>query len=189
MGLPCMVDGCCQVLPQLMLLLFHWCAFHPPSPPLTPRPADLTCLIASPLMVGLVMQHAGGPPMVGSTLALLAWNMLAWPPELLLLRRAQRLSPALAADRPPLHAAGGSTGSAAGVSASGEGGRGRPRGGPTAWLPRQARPWAVYARQPAAAPALALALLYLTVLSWGTLMTAYLKAEGLPEAELALYRG
>ncbi|KAL4422722.1 hypothetical protein ABPG75_008919 [Micractinium tetrahymenae] len=153
---------------------------------------DLTCLIASPLMVGLVMQYAGGPPMVGSTLALLAWNMLAWWPEVLLLRRAQRLSPALAADKPPRRAGAGSSEHADDGAGSGGGtgsGSSSRDGGLAAALRRQARPWAQYARQPAAAPALALALLYLTVMSWGTLMTAYLKSEGLPEAELALYRG
>jgi iron-regulated transporter 1 len=37
--------------------------------------------------------------------------------------------------------------------------------------------------------ALSLALLYLTVMSFGTLMTAYLKYSGLKEAELSIYRG
>lgn len=37
--------------------------------------------------------------------------------------------------------------------------------------------------------ALALALLYLTVMSFGTLMTAYLKWRGMAEAELSVYRG
>ncbi|PRW32971.1 TPR repeat-containing isoform B [Chlorella sorokiniana] len=80
---------------------------------------DLTCLIASPILVGLVMQHAGEQSMgvVAATLVLLGWNL------------------------------------------------------------------------PTAAAALALALLYFTVLSFGTLMTAYLKSLGLPEAELAVYRG
>lgn len=142
-------------------------------------------------MVGLVMQYAGGPPMVGATLVLLAWNMLAWLPEVLLLRSAQRLSPALAADKGPPRTPGCGSEAAArgGVVGSGGSGSGSTPGGLGAWLHRQAQPWAVYARQPAAAPALALALLYLTVMSWGTLMTAYLKAAGLPEAELALYRG
>lgn len=130
--------------------------------------------------------------MVGATLALLAWNMLAWLPEVLLLRRAQRLSSALAADRPAPRAAGSggkSLAESCGSDVGGGSGSGSTRGSLSDWLRRQARPWAVYSQQPAAAPALALALLYLTVLSWGTLMTAYLKAEGLPEAELALYRG
>lgn len=37
-------------------------------------------------------------------------------------------------------------------------------------------------------PAFALALLYLTVLSFGLLMTAYLNWKGLSEAELSIYR-
>ena len=49
--------------------------------------------------------------------------------------------------------------------------------------------WRAYWDQPTFAAAIALALLYLTVLSLGLLMTAYLKAQGLAEAELAIERG
>ena len=69
---------------------------------------DLACLIASPIMVGLLMQHRlGAPPMVAATLALLTWNLVAWGPEVVLLRYAQRRSAALAADKPLPGAAGG----------------------------------------------------------------------------------
>ena len=47
----------------------------------------------------------------------------------------------------------------------------------------------VFWNQPTREAAIALALLYLTVLSLGLLMTAYIKALGLAEAELAVDRG
>ena len=49
--------------------------------------------------------------------------------------------------------------------------------------------WRTYFSQSVWPAALALALLYLTVLSLGLLMTAYLKWQGMSEAELSLYRG
>ncbi|GAB4820184.1 hypothetical protein N2152v2_007230 [Parachlorella kessleri] len=63
-----------------------------------------------------------------------------------------------------------------------------------AWVPetallRAAQRWSPALRQAVTPAALALALLYLTVLSFGTLMTAYLKWRGMAEAELSVYRG
>ena len=49
--------------------------------------------------------------------------------------------------------------------------------------------WAIYFKQSVWPAALALALLYLTVLSLGLLMTAYLKWQGMSEAVLSVYRG
>jgi iron-regulated transporter 1 len=51
------------------------------------------------------------------------------------------------------------------------------------------RPLHLYFHQQAAPAALALALLYLSVMSFGTLMTAYLKWRGVGEVELSIYRG
>lgn len=48
---------------------------------------------------------------------------------------------------------------------------------------------ATYFKQSVWPAALSLALLYLTVLSLGLLMTAYLKWQGMTEAVLSLYRG
>lgn len=136
------------------------------------------------------VQHAGGRPMVAATLVLLGWNLVSWPPEVLLLKYAQRRSPALAADRPVNRPAAHSSGTAGPAAADDDSKAKQPGGGSRgSGLQRQFAAWALYARQPAAAAALALALLYFTVLSFGTLMTAYLKALGLPEAELAVYRG
>lgn len=49
--------------------------------------------------------------------------------------------------------------------------------------------WDIYIHQPVLGAAVSLALLYLTVLSLGLLMTAYLNWKGMSEAELSLYRG
>ncbi|KAG2435780.1 hypothetical protein HXX76_006976 [Chlamydomonas incerta] len=49
--------------------------------------------------------------------------------------------------------------------------------------------WRVYVQQPLLLPCLALALIYMTVLSLGFLMTSFLKWTGLTEAEVSVYRG
>ena len=53
---------------------------------------DLICLIASPIMVGLLLTYCGSRVAV---LAILGWNLAAWAPECALLRSAQHCSPAL----------------------------------------------------------------------------------------------
>ena len=68
---------------------------------------DLTCLIAAPLAAGCLMTY-GGIQVAIAAIAL--WNVMAWAPECLLLRRAQSWSSALrwaggeAADWISLHA-------------------------------------------------------------------------------------
>ena len=57
------------------------------------------------------------------------------------------------------------------------------------WLRELWGSWRAFWNQRTRAAAIALALLYLTVLSLGLLMTAYVKAQGLTEAELAVDRG
>eukprot|EP00887_Chlorella_sp_A99_P000187 scaffold13.g187.t1 len=139
-----------------------------------------------PSQVGLVMTYApAGAGMDAATLMLLAWNMLAWAPECALLAYAQARSPALAAPRtppPPPAEGAGPAGGGGGKRAGGDDGAAGP------WR-RQLDSWATYFQQPVAPAALALALLYLTVMSFGSLMTAYLKWLGMPEAELSVYRG
>ncbi len=49
--------------------------------------------------------------------------------------------------------------------------------------------WSLYFKQQMWLAALSVSLLHLTVLSLGLLMTAYLKWQGLSEAELSLKRG
>ncbi|CAI5962032.1 unnamed protein product [Closterium sp. NIES-64] len=50
----------------------------------------------------------------------------------------------------------------------------------TSWLTTLRSAWTVYLRQTSLFPSLALALLYLTVLSFGSLMCAYLHSQGVP---------
>ena len=49
--------------------------------------------------------------------------------------------------------------------------------------------WLTYFRQRIVLAALGLALLYLTVMSFGLLMTAYLKWKGMSEVRLSVFRG
>lgn len=51
------------------------------------------------------------------------------------------------------------------------------------------RGWNTYLEQDVFRPAIALALLYCTVLSFGTVMTAYIYSRGMSEAKLAYARG
>jgi iron-regulated transporter 1 len=130
---------------------------------------DLTCLLASPIAAGLLLRWRPSAA-VG---AALAWALAAWAPQCALLARAQAASPALLQPPHPPPAAK--------LQAGPQAGAGR--------AARLARGWAVWAAQPTALAALSLALLYLTVLSMGSLMTAYLYSRGMHEAELAAYRG
>ena len=56
------------------------------------RRIDLTCLILSPIMVGVVMSAAGSLPAV---LLILAWNLAAWAPECMLLSYCSARAPSL----------------------------------------------------------------------------------------------
>lgn len=162
---------------------------------------DLICLIASPIGVGLLMTWKVNAAVVG----VLAWNLAAWVPECSLLRRAQEASPALAAPK------AGARIDSQSVRNKSIGGAGSPEQDgdldigytypsgksencfATLRLTERCmdvvRGWATYVKQPAAPAALSLALLYFTVMSFGTLMTAYLKWSGMKEAELSIYRG
>lgn len=163
---------------------------------------DLTCLIASPIGVGLLMAYRLDAAIIG----VLVWNVAAWIPECSLLKRAQNASPVLATPKPSFSGADSS-----GTTANGNNNNTNRRSGSDAFVPNEYRSsklgscwanlkvveriqtqlsgWAAYIHQPAAPAALSLALLYLTVMSFGTLMTAYLKWSGIKEAELSIYRG
>ena len=105
-------------------------------------------------------------------LCVLAWNLAAWGPKCSPLARAQPATPPLAAPRPaPLPtAAQALPGGLSGVESSGMGGR-KGRHVLEAAAGQMAG-WRQYRSQLAALAGAALALLYLTVLSFGTLMTA-----------------
>jgi solute carrier family 40 (iron-regulated transporter), member 1 len=161
---------------------------------------DLACLIASPIGVGLLMTYRIDAAIIG----VLVWNVAAWIPECSLLKRAQMASPVLSASRifPDIGYANrnytnsnSTTNGANLVSSTSPSEQTNKLF--SSWtslklitrLKTQLSGWAAYIQQPAAPAALSLALLYLTVMSFGTLMTAYLKWSGLKEAELSIYRG
>jgi iron-regulated transporter 1 len=169
---------------------------------------DLTCLIASPIAVGLLMTYRIDAAIIG----VLVWNVAAWVPECTLLKRAQNASPVLAAPKPSLDSSSaGSRGNNKTLNPNNNSNSSSKSIGSDTFVPSEDRSsklrscwanlkiieriqtqfsgWGAYIQQPAAPAALSLALLYLTVMSFGTLMTAYLKWSGIKEAELSIYRG
>ncbi|CAL8460950.1 g481 [Coccomyxa elongata] len=134
------------------------------------RRIDLTCLIASPVMASLIMTLAS---IRVAVVAILVWNMLAWWPECRLLQLAQHFSPLLRQQEL--------------APASQE----APRLSLKSFrnsVAQSREAWQIYRSQAVFPAALALAMLYLTVMSFGLLMTAYLKWRGMLEATLGLYR-
>lgn len=135
------------------------------------RAIDLTCLLAAPLLVGVLMTYCGPRTAV---MLLSGYAVMAWAPEVLLLRTAISHSVNLRAPKPPTSSAAAS------------------REGKQSWGKRFAQSctsWAIYAKQSVLLANVALALLYMTVLSLGFLMTSYLTWTGLTEAEVSVYRG
>jgi iron-regulated transporter 1 len=132
------------------------------------RAVDLSCLLLAPIAAAGLLQLAGPPVAV---LCFAVYNAVVYWPECRLLSAAQAASPALQQPRAPAPAPAG-TAATASVSAT-AGLRGT---------------WAVYARQPVFPAAVALALLYLTVLSLGFLMTAYLHWCGVHDVVIAIFR-
>jgi iron-regulated transporter 1 len=136
---------------------------------------DLTCLIASPILVGVIMSYSGS--VVWACFLLLLWNMMAWFPECWLIKLAIDSCPALAA----------------------------PKSKPSKETYKQEQPATAtnsssiddflyslntyFLHQPSLPTSVALSLLYLTVMSFGPLMTAYLAWRGMEEGVLSLWRG
>ncbi|KAL3161599.1 hypothetical protein ABBQ32_010458 [Trebouxia sp. C0010 RCD-2024] len=125
------------------------------------RAIDLSCLLLAPIAAGFLMTYTS---ISTAIVAIAAWNLAACVPECYLLVCAQRASAVLRAAKQ--------------LTAKAEFACPRTDGG-----------WGTYFKQTLWPAALALALLYLTVLSLGMLMTAYLKWQGITEAKLSLYRG
>lgn len=137
------------------------------------RAVDLSCLLLAPLAASFLLQYAGARLFL---LVFALFNVAAFVPEALLLRRAQLKSSALAAPRAPPPPGGAAAGAAAPAR-------------PPALCARLCGPLWLYVRQRVVAAMLALALLYLTVLSMGFLMTAYLHAEGTSDVVISAFRG
>lgn len=163
---------------------------------------DLSCLILSPIFVGMAMSFNS----LSGVLAVFVWHMAVWWPECALLERAQRICPTLAisairnnelmADNAHRNIFQTSQSSSdliredekedknvfqmVGLQADQE---------DAAKKTGTSNSVHLYFKQPAFPASFSLALLYFTVMSFGTLMTAYLKWNGLNESILALYRG
>ena len=125
---------------------------------------DLICLIASPIVIGLIMTKFGT---ITAIIFFCSWNIVAWPFECWLLHIARQCSPRLKEDRSESES--------------------------TVNAPKMDMSWLtgalVYFQQPFTAPAFALALIYLTVMSFGTVMTGYLAWIGVSEFNLSIFRG
>jgi len=133
---------------------------------------DLICLIVAPIVSGFLMSYCS---MSVAAIQILLYNLVAWFPEVALIRYAVSHAPQLAIksktvtdeleDKPPL------------MKRVVKYGMSLVEG------------FKLYFRQACVLASLSLAVLHFTVLSFGILMTAYLKWLGLSEAGLSLYRG
>ena len=172
----------------------------------TMRRIDLACLLASPAVAGVLLEARGGAEGAVSVIAL--FGVCAWLPQRWLLRRAVAAAPSRLAqeeeeeekeegeggeeEREGRDGAGTGEEATANLppppSASPSPSPSPPSPSPSP-SPSFSSPLAAYLSAEALPSALALALLYLTVLSFGPLATAYLNWRGLRETELAFWRG
>eukprot|EP00048_Salpingoeca_helianthica_P019486 m.244934 g.244934 ORF g.244934 m.244934 type:complete len:611 (+) comp34197_c0_seq1:92-1924(+) len=135
------------------------------------RRIDLTCSVVAPLVVGVIMTYVSTTV---SAIAIGSWNLaLAFPEYILLIRvyghypALRQLKPAMLAERTRKSLLHEMFDQFAALSNG----------------------WRVYFRQEIALAALALAMLYCTVLSFHAIMTAYVFFRGLDEWILSLARG
>lgn len=138
----------------------------------TLRTIDLSCQVLAPVLSGFLMTFVG---MKVAVFEIAGFNILAWAPEIFLVRLAQSYAPQLKMKL--------SEGLAPELM---EGEESKPTGN---HLRAFFGPIAAYYRQKCSLAMFALAFLYLTVLSLGILMTSYLKWKGMMEATLSVYRG
>ena len=134
---------------------------------------DMGALICSPIAFGAIATCAS---LAAAVAAMGAFAVLACAAELPVVAH-------LAAGFPALEARGSRRASVD----EPRGRAGRPAAPGLAAMAREMA--AAYAAEPAARPALSLAVLYMTVLSFGNIMTGYLKAEGALDAAVAAFRG
>eukprot|EP00210_Caulerpa_lentillifera_P006279 g5998.t1 len=138
----------------------------------TLKTIDLSCSILAPILSGVLMS------VFNTTIAvvqILVYNLIVWFPQVALLQFAYTRAP-------QLH-----------LKAAKE----TPKETPKAvwwqrwfqYLNSLKNSFGLYIQQSSVLAAMSLAILHLTVLSFGVLMTAYVKWLGLTEAILSLYRG
>lgn len=133
---------------------------------------DLICLILAPILSGMLMSFCS---LEVAVLQILAYNLIAWFPEVALLKYANRHAPQL-------------QNKSASIKDDMEG---------KVPLSRKLQNYGksllegfnLYFKQTCVLAMLSLAFLYFTVLSFGFLMTPYLITLGLSEALLSIYRG
>jgi iron-regulated transporter 1 len=155
------------------------------------RRIDLLCLMLAPIASGLLMTYAGLFPAV---VIITAYNAVAWMPEVKMLQVAQRHSaPLRQLKNAPSSMASDDPDIAAAVESDAQQ-QHKASAAAILWSAAKApvvnliTGWSTYIRQPVLLPAVALAMLYLTVLSLGFLMTAYVKHQGLTEVVVSIFR-
>ncbi|CAL5042332.1 unnamed protein product [Urochloa decumbens] len=148
------------------------------------RRIDLSCKLLAPVFSGLVFSFVSAQ---ASAAALALWNVASVGFEYWLFVSVYHGVPALAAENGRLRAADV-------LPPSEDQAETRARDWRTKLTEQLSiipcwESWVVYVRQDVALPGVALAFLYFTVLSFGTLMTATLDWKGIPAYVISLARG
>jgi iron-regulated transporter 1 len=125
------------------------------------RRVDLVCKLASPLAFALILQFAG---LTRSLIAVTVWNAFSMIPESLLMHWLYRKVPELAIPKEVQK----------GVSNP---------------ISEIIQGWRTYFAQPIFRSSFAYVLLYMTVLSPGGVMTAYLEFKNISELAIAIFTG
>ncbi|KAG2606612.1 hypothetical protein PVAP13_4NG061931 [Panicum virgatum] len=150
------------------------------------RRIDLSCKLLAPVFSGLVFSFVSAQ---ASAAALALWNVASVGLEYWLFVSVYNGVPALAAENGRRRAA-----DVVLLPSPEEIAAPPPAERAADWRTRLSiipcwESWVVYARQDVALPGVALAFLYFTVLSFGTLMTATLDWKGIPAYVISLARG
>lgn len=136
------------------------------------RRIDLVCKILAPVMVGFIMTYMSP---LSAAVFMGVWNVVLVVPEYKMLYGVHTAFPALQQPRDVSNDQNVANRSLLSVMMT-----------PVTTLRNG---WTRYVQQSVFRPALALALLYCTVLSFGSVMTAYANHRGMSEAALSIARG
>ncbi|XP_066377499.1 solute carrier family 40 member 1-like [Miscanthus floridulus] len=157
------------------------------------RRIDLSCKLLAPVFSGLVISFVSAQ---ASAAALALWNVASVGLEYWLFVSVYNGVPALAESSRLMRTADATEAMLLSSSSSSE--NVAPTENALDWRVRMTEQlsiipcwesWVVYLRQDVALPGVALAFLYFTVLSFGTLMTATLDWKGIPAYVISLARG
>ncbi|CAJ2656118.1 unnamed protein product [Trifolium pratense] len=167
------------------------------------RRIDLTCKLLAPVITGFIISFVS---LKASAITLALWNGVSVWVEYWLFtsvyngipalcqssqRRMERLSLQSDLERNNSTSEGDSLLNVTGDGDSSELADGKGRKTISEWITKisYVDAWRVYLQQEVVLPGLALALLFFTVLSFGTLMTATLEWEGIPAYVIGIARG